>query len=130
MQMYFRLGNGYATPNCSLASKCLIVMGALALSLLVLTLFAAGPARALVEGEDFVPGQVVVKLNPTVGATIDKINADYGTSTVEKLPGTTGVYLLRAPAGSGTEGLVGRLANDVRLLYAEPNFVAETPEEQ
>jgi hypothetical protein len=105
MKMNHRLGNGYATPSGSLASKCLIAMGALALSLLVLTLFAAGPARALVEGEDFVPGQVVVRLNPTVGATIDKINADYGTSTLEKLPGSTGVYLLKAPAGSDTEGL-------------------------
>jgi thermitase len=129
MKMNHRLGNGYATPSGSLASKCLIAMGALALSLLVLTLFAAGPARALVEGEDFVPGQVVVRLNPTVGATIDKINADYGTSTLEKLPGPTGIYLLQAPAGSDTQGLVGRLADDVRLLYAEPNFVAEAPED-
>ena len=121
--MNHRLSSGYAPPPDSLASRCLIAMGALVLSLVVLILIAASPAQALVEVEDFVPGQVVVKLNPTVGATIDKINADYGTSTLEKLPGTTGVYLLKAPAGSGTEGLVGRLANDVRLLYAEPNYV-------
>jgi thermitase len=127
--MDHRLGNGYATPIGSLASKCLIAMGALALALLVLTLWAASPARALVEGEDFVPGQVVVKLNPTVGSTIEKVNADYGTSTIEKLPGSTGVYLLRVPAGSDTQGLVGRLAKDTRLLYAEPNFVAEAPED-
>jgi thermitase len=127
--MNHQLGNGYATPTGSIAWKCLVAMGALVLSVLALTLFAADPARALVAGEDYVAGQVVVKLNPTVGATIDKINADYGTSTLEKLPGTTGVYLLKAPAGSDTEGLVGRLANDVRLLYAEPNFVAQAPED-
>jgi subtilisin family serine protease len=124
MQMNHRLGNGYATHRGYLASKCLGAMGALVLSLFLLTLFAATPAQALVGGEDFVPGQAVVKLDPTVGATIDKINADYGTSTLEKLPGSTGVYLLKAPAGSDTEGLVGRLADDVRLSYAEPNFVA------
>jgi thermitase len=122
--MNHRLGSQYATLRGSLASKCLIAIGALVLSLFLLTLFAATPARALVGREDFVPGQAVVKLNPTVGATIDKINADYGTSTLEKLPGSTGVYLLKAPAGSDTEGVVGRLADDVRLSYAEPNFVA------
>jgi thermitase len=122
--MNHRLGSQYATLRGSLASKCLIAIGALGLSLFLLTLFAATPARALVGREDFVPGQAVVKLNPTVGATIDKINADYGTSTLEKLPGSTGVYLLKAPAGSDTEGVVGRLADDVRLSYAEPNFVA------
>src|SRR5919112_6781750 len=110
MQMDHRLGNGYATPIGSLASKCLIAMGALALTLLVLTLWAASPARALVEGEDFVPGQVVVKLNPTVGSTIEKVNADYGLSTLEKLPGSTGIYLLKVPASSSTEEVVGRVA--------------------
>jgi thermitase len=130
MQMNHPLDNEYANPSGSLASKrFLVVMGTLALSLFLLTLFAATPAQALVEGEDFVPGQAVVKLNPTVDATIDKINADYGTSTLEKLPGSTGVYLLKVPAGSDTQGIVGRLANDVRLSYAEPNFVAEAPED-
>jgi thermitase len=128
--MDHRPGNQCATRRGYLASQCLGAMGALALFFFLLTLFAASPAQALVGGEDFVPGQVVVKLNPTTGATIDKINADYGTSTIEKLPGSTGIYLLKAPAGSNTEGLVGRLANDVRLLFAEPNFVAETPEDQ
>jgi thermitase len=123
------LDNEYANPGGSFASKCLVVMGALALCLLLLTMCVASPAQALVEGEDFVPGQVVVKLNPTVGATIDKIDADYGTSTLEKLPGSTGVYLLKVPAGSDTPGLIGRLANDVRLLYAEPNFLAEAEEQ-
>jgi subtilisin family serine protease len=104
-------------------------MGALALSLILLALLgAANPARALGEGEDFEPGQVVVKLNPTVDATIKKVNADYGLTTLEKLPGSTGIYLLKAPDGSDTEGVVGRLANDTRLSYAEPNFVANTAE--
>jgi thermitase len=128
--MDHRLGNQCATRGGYLAWKCLGAMGALVLSLFLLTLFAASPAQALVEGEDFVPGQAVVKLNPTTGATIDKINADYGTSTLEKLPGSTGVYLLKAPAGSATQGLVGQLVDDVRLLYAEPNFVAEAPKDQ
>jgi thermitase len=128
MQMDNRLSNEYANPNDSLVSKVLVAMVALALSFVLLTLLAASPARALAEGEDFVPDQVVVKLNPTVGATIDKINADFGTSTLEKLPNSTGIYLLKVPSGSDTERIVGRLANDARVLFAEPNFVAEAPE--
>jgi subtilisin family serine protease len=81
------------------------------------------------RGEDFEPGQVVVKLNPTVDTTIEKVNADYGLTTLEKLPGSTGIYLLKAPAGSDTQGVVGRLANDTRLSYAEPNFVAGASED-
>ena len=81
----------------------LIVMGALALSLCLLALLSvATSAQALVEGEDFKSGQVVVKLNPTSGTTIQKINADYGLSTLEQFPGSTGIYLLKVPAGSDT----------------------------
>jgi subtilisin family serine protease len=107
-----------------------IVTAVLALALCLLALLsAASPTQALVAGEDFVPGQVVVKLDPTVGATIAKINADYGLTTLDELPGSEGIYLLKAPAGTDTEGVVRRLENDTRLLYAEPNFVAEVPED-
>jgi thermitase len=106
-----------------------IVTGTLALALCVLALLSvATPAQALVEGEDFKSGQVVVKLDPTVGATIEKINADYGLTTLDDSLGTKGIYLLKVSAGSDTEGVVGRLENDTRVLYAEPNFVAEAPE--
>jgi subtilisin family serine protease len=102
----------------------LIITGSLALSLCLLALLgAASTAQASVE--DFEPGQVIVKLDPTVGATIGKVNADYGLSTLEQFPGSMGIYLLQAPSGSDTEGLVERLSNDTRLLFAEPNFVAD-----
>jgi len=106
-----------------------IVTGALALAICLLALLSvAHPAQALVEGEDFRTDQVVVKLDPTVGATIERINADYGMSTLDDTLGGKGIYLLRVPASSDTEGMVGRLENDTRLLFAEPNFVAEAPE--
>jgi thermitase len=142
--MNFRHSEESASPARSLASiltavplaikvralpQPFIVMGALALSLFLLGLLgAANPAQALTEGEDFEPGQVVVKLNPTIDTTIEKINAAYGLTTLEKLSGSTSIYLLKVPAGSDTEGVVGRLANDTRLLYAEPNFVTKTAE--
>ena len=117
-------------PRGRALSQRSIAMGALALSMFLLALLGvADPARALVGREDFEPGQVVVKLNPTIGASIEKINADYGLTTLDELPGGDGIYLLKTPAGSDTQGVVGRLVNDARLLYAEPNFVAEAPED-
>jgi subtilisin family serine protease len=107
-----------------------IVTGALALALCLLALLgAAGSAQALVAGEDFETGQVVVKLNPTSGSAIEEINADYGLTTLDDALGSMGIYLLKAPAGSDTEKVVERLKTDPRLLFAEPNFVVEAPED-
>jgi thermitase len=50
-------------------------------------------------------------------------------STLDDTLSGTGIYLLKVPAGSDTEDVVGRLAHDTRLLFAEPNFVAEAPED-
>ncbi len=106
-----------------------IVTGALALALCLLALLSVvTPAQALVKGKDFKTGQVVVKLEPALGATIKQINTDYGLSTLDDTLASKGIYLLRVPAGSDTEEVVGRLENDPRLLYAEPNFVPEAPE--
>ena len=144
--MGFRCSDEFASPEKSFASvstavhlptrggalsQRLIAMGALALSMFLLALLGvADLAQASVGGEDFEPGQVVVKLNPTIGASIEKINADYGLTTLDELPGGDGIYLLKTPAGSDAQGVVGRLVDDPRLLFAEPNFViaSETPE--
>jgi len=75
-----------------------------------------------------VPQQVIVKLDPTVGATVQKINATYGSTTLETFPGSTDVYLLRLPTGSGVTETVKQMAKDLRLLYAEPNFFSQSPE--
>lgn len=106
-----------------------IVTGALTLALAILALVgAAGPARAYEEGQDYKVREVAVKLDPASRATIDEINADYGSRTLKKLLGSAGIYLLKLPAGSDTEAMADRMEADPRLLYAEPNFLAETPE--
>jgi subtilisin family serine protease len=51
---------------------------------------------------------------------------------VEPFPGGMGIYLLGLPAGSGvveTVRTVGQMESDPSLLYAEPNFFAQPPEE-
>ena len=105
------------------------VMGALVLALCLLMLSgAAGRAQADCGLGSFVPRQVIVKLNPILGATVGQINATYGSTTLEPFPGSTNVYLLGLPTGSGVTATVEQMVNDPRLLYAEPNFFAQSPE--
>jgi subtilisin family serine protease len=52
----------------------------------------------------------------------------HGSTTLERFPGSRDIYLLQLPASSGVFETVERMTADGRLLYAEPNFVAQTPE--
>src|SRR5918995_7113576 len=105
------------------------VTGALVLALCLLMLSgAASRAQAACGLGSFVPNQVIVKLNPIPGATVEHINATYGSTTLETFPGSTDIYLLELPASSGVTETVERMASDPRLLYAEPNFFAQPPE--
>jgi subtilisin family serine protease len=105
----------------------LTIMGALALALsLVAFLGTADPTQAIVEGEDYKPGQVIVTLG---GATIEKINDDYGTKTLDNTLKDRGVYLLEAlPDNETPISFAELLTDDPRVLYAQPNFLAATPE--
>ena len=77
---------------------------------------------------DYVSDQVVVQVNLVAGATIAAINADYGTTTIRPLLGSAGVYLLQTPAGQDAVAVADQLAVDLRLLFAEPNFINQVPE--
>jgi thermitase len=105
------------------------VKGTLILTLCLLML-SGGASRAQADCGPgvFVPQQVIVKLNATRGATVGQINATYGSTTLEVFPGSTDVYLLRLPTGPGVTETVKQMARDSRLLYAEPNFFAQSPE--
>jgi subtilisin family serine protease len=105
------------------------VMGALVLALCLLMLSgAATRAQAACGPGDFVPHQVIVKLNPIPGATARQINATYRTTTRQTFPGSTDVRLLKLPTGSDVTETVKQMANDSRLRYAEPNFFAQPVE--
>jgi subtilisin family serine protease len=102
------------------------------LILLLVLIFSSYPDVARADDDDdvdraaAVPGQVIVKLQP--GVTIDSINQTYGTVTIAELVPGRGVYLLQAPEGSDAEVLLDRMEDDERLVYAEPNLIAESPE--
>src|SRR5918994_1118825 len=103
------------------------VTGALVLALCLLMLSgAASRAQAACGLGSFVPSQVIVKLDQ--GATITQINATYGSTVVEPFPGSTDIFLLGLPASSGVKQTVEQMVSDPRLLYAEPNFFAQSPE--
>ena len=106
-----------------------VVTGAFILALIMLILSgAAGRAQADCGPGVFEPQQVIVKLDPTVGATVQKINSTYGTTTLETFPGSTNIYLLGLPTGSGVTETVKQMAKDLRLLFAEPNYFSQSPE--
>jgi parallel beta-helix repeat protein len=100
---------------------------AVLLALFVIVALIAPAVRA--DDDDPSEGvhEVVVKLRPS-HASIDQINATYGTRTVATLLRSAGIYLLQAPAGHDADELADRMEEDRRLLYAEPNFVQQAPE--
>jgi subtilisin family serine protease len=80
------------------------------------------------DGPDFVANEIVVKLNPATGATIDQIHVQYGTVTLSTMLESAGIYLISPPEGIDLENLVDDLEDDDRLLYAEPNYIASVPQ--
>lgn len=99
--------------------------------LLLATLLGALPPRLAQAGNtaDYEPGQIVVRLAPLLDNDIFGINQAYGTATIASLPNHPDVFLLQTPPGVDAEQLVQVMAGDVRLLYAELNYINENPED-
>ncbi len=76
---------------------------------------------------DFVPHQVIVRLQPT-GVSIDDINATYDSTTLQRFSDDSDIYLLGLPTGSDVQVTLDQMTSDERLLYSEPNYIAESPE--
>ena len=105
----------------------LALLAAVVAAALACVLFA-GPATADDDddGGEYVPRQVVVGLKPE--GTVGYVNRKYGTRTISKLPGGEKIYLLKTPRRANPAKLARRIAADGRVLYAEPNLRAGTPE--
>lgn len=87
------------------------------------------PSRLRADDDDeFVPAQVVVKLDLAAGVSIDVINAAYGTTTLDTFLASAGIYLLQVAPGQDVESTVDLMQDDPRLIYVEPNFISEMPE--
>lgn len=105
-----------------------LVLGCLCMALV--GAMAARPASAFATDDpEYEPDQVVIKLAPLPGVRIWLINRLYGTTTIGRLYGRTDTFLLQTPAGVDAQTLVALMADDLRLLYAELNYITRTPED-
>ena len=75
----------------------------------------------------FNPEQVLVRLAP--GASIETINARYGTRTLEAVEAQR-VYLLGLPEGESVDEFLARVIQDPDLSTAAPNARVDAPEAQ
>src|SRR5918997_2791245 len=104
---------------------------AIVLALCLLTLSSGADRAQASLADNIVPNQIIVNLDD--GVEIGQINSKYGTRIKDRFLDNTNtrIYLLEAKREltvSNLLNLVERLGNDPRLLLAEPNFVAEAPE--
>ncbi len=104
------------------------------LVLLVFCLLWATPVSAQeADGEDFVDGEVVVKLNKAAGTTVEDVYGAYpevDRTRTETFLASSGIYLLRLENGSNTAEVVGQMRGDTtRLAYAEFNYTTNAPED-
>jgi hypothetical protein len=84
------------------------------------------PARATQGApDDYVSDEVNVVLQP--GVSIDSINAQFGTTVIEQIPGTS-YYRLLTPGGEDALELKTKMAGDGDLIASDPNFIFEDPE--
>lgn len=81
-------------------------------------------AGAQTSAQDFVKGEVIVEINP--GASIEAINARFGTTTRQRIYGTN-IYRLSTPKGKKEKKYRKKIAKDDNVLSASLNPVLATP---
>jgi len=96
----------------------------LAFILLLTTTAIAPRARAQESLTDFRRGEVLVELRP--GASIDSINAQYGTTTIQRIYGTN-FYRLATPKNKKENKWRKKIAKNSDVLSATLNPVITTP---
>src|SRR5687767_12235148 len=103
----------------------------ISLTIILFVFLAASSFRstAYAATPNYEPGQIVIKLTPSSVDDLLRINQTYGTITLAFLPEHPDIVLLQAPLGTNVETLVRVMMSDVRLLYAELNYINKNPED-
>ena len=100
--------------------------------LLVVTLSLGGVGQGHANAQDlaeYEPAEVIVKLVQT--SDVEGVTADFGLAPAPLGQfGTRPIYRLRILDGATPPEKAAALAGDSRVLYAEPNYVQQTPEGQ
>ena len=108
-----------------------LILGLLLCSALFLVLgndYHLTSAQSDDDDDDPRTTEIVVKLRDPDSTSIDVINAQYGTTTLQTLVGSAGIYLLHVPDGVESDDLAEVITEDPLVFYAEPNFASEAPE--
>lgn len=103
----------------------------IAIWLMLFTYMEPSESRPILAGDersDPETTEVVLKLNISLGITIDEINVTYGTTTLSGSLASSGIYLVRVTASDQASEVAARMNEDIRIFYAEPNLVGEAPE--
>jgi subtilisin family serine protease len=105
----------------------LIIMACLAVPAQAL----AAQARLARPGGDYAPGEILVKLRPSAN-----VHAFAATSGLRVEPnkikqlGSRPIYRFQIADGASPPDKAAKLANNSRVLYAEPNYEGQVPEAQ
>jgi subtilisin family serine protease len=100
-------------------------LGAAFLTALILAgLAASTDAYAQTGKQEFVKGQIIVELKP--GASIDALNARFGTRTLQQMYGTN-FYKLGTPKNKKEKKWQKRVSKDADVLSASLNPVVANP---
>lgn len=96
------------------------------LAIIIFSIASLLPERSLADDSEggSRKGEVVVEIKP--GASIEAVNARYGTSTIQWIYGTN-LYRLATPRKKKENKFRKRLANDADVLTAALNPVITTP---
>lgn len=97
-----------------------------AIAIAALSLLMVHPTRAARGGpDDYVSDEINVVLKP--GVSIETINAQFGTTVIEQIPGVP-YYRLLTPGGQDAFELKAQMTGDEDLVSSDPNFIFEDPE--
>jgi len=96
----------------------------LTIALTFFALYISGRVHATKDQPDYVSGEVNVVLQP--GVSIDDVNARWGTTVIEQIPGTS-YYRLLTPGLDASEAQAYMDA-DTDLVSVDPNYIYQQPE--
>ncbi len=97
------------------------------LGLIIFTMLAVFGSQSVLAGgsDSFRPNEINVNL--AVGVDIATINARYGTTTLEQIPGTA-LYRLQLPVGTTVEQFKALAAFDLAIDFADANYNYQSAE--
>ncbi|MEM7030979.1 MAG: S8 family serine peptidase [Chloroflexota bacterium] len=94
---------------------------------IILLMLVSSPQIIQADSDiDAVAGQLIVEVKP--GVLINDITQTYGISIIDTLKHRYHTFLVQVPEDRDLATLLSQMMADSRLVYVEPNLMADTPE--